>query len=142
MDYDLNDTHSLDAYVGSRIRLRRKLKGLSQQALGASIGVTYQQVQKYEQGSNRVGASRLVKIAEALDVSVIFFFEGLGNCRRDRDVDDVNAITAFLASRDGVALASAWIQLGDVERRSILSLVLVLVQGPAADDQGKAGFAD
>ena len=65
----------IDVHVGSRIRLRRTLLGISQERLAATIGLTFQQVQKYEKGSNRVGSSRLLDLANALDVEISYFFE-------------------------------------------------------------------
>lgn len=67
----------VDIHVGARIRLRRGMSGISQQSLAEKLGITFQQVQKYENGSNRVGASRLWAISKALSVPVVFFFEGL-----------------------------------------------------------------
>jgi transcriptional regulator with XRE-family HTH domain len=69
--------HPVDAHVGSRVRLRRTLLGLSQQKLGNSLGLTFQQVQKYERGTNRIGASRLFELSEILDVPLSFFFEDM-----------------------------------------------------------------
>ena len=69
----------VDIHVGARVRLRRKILKMSQEKLGERLGVTFQQVQKYERGANRVGASRLWKIAEVLDVPIGFFFEGLSD---------------------------------------------------------------
>ena len=66
----------IDKYVGSRIRMRRIMLGMSQEKLGGALGLTFQQIQKYEKGTNRVGASRLQQIAEALQVQVSFMFEG------------------------------------------------------------------
>jgi len=69
----------IDAHVGARLRARRALLGLTQTALAAKIGVSFQQVQKYERGANRVSASQLWRAAEALQVELTYFFEGLGN---------------------------------------------------------------
>jgi len=69
--------HPVDIYVGSRVRLRRTLKGMSQQKLAAALGLTFQQIQKYERGTNRIGASRLFELSEILDVPTSFFFDGL-----------------------------------------------------------------
>ena len=69
--------HHIDIHVGTRIRTRRKMLGISQPLLGKSIGVTFQQIQKYERGANRVGSSRLYLLAHALGVQVSYFFEGL-----------------------------------------------------------------
>jgi transcriptional regulator with XRE-family HTH domain len=71
--------HPVDIHVGSRVRLRRTMIGMSQEKLGDAIGLTFQQVQKYERGTNRMGASRLFQVSCVLDVPVEFFFEGL-NC--------------------------------------------------------------
>ena len=71
----------IDVHVGSRVRLRRNMLGLSQEKLGEAIGLTFQQVQKYEKGVNRVGAARLQQIATALDVPVTFFYDGDGKAR-------------------------------------------------------------
>lgn len=68
----------IDVHVGSRIRLRRTLLGMSQQKLGEAIGLTFQQVQKYERGTNRVGSSRMFELARVLDVPVSYFFEEMG----------------------------------------------------------------
>lgn len=68
----------VDVYVGARVRMRRMMKGFSQERLADGLGVTFQQVQKYEKGRNRIGAARLFKIANLLGVSVSYFFEGQG----------------------------------------------------------------
>lgn len=68
--------HPVDVYVGSRVRLRRTLKGMSQQRLAEAIGLTFQQIQKYERGVNRIGCSRLFELSEVLDVPPSFFFDG------------------------------------------------------------------
>src|ERR1700760_1136603 len=75
----------VDLHVGARIRMRRKLLGVSQQALAESLGLTFQQVQKYERGANRVSASKLYEIARALHVPVPYFFEGLADTGSDAD---------------------------------------------------------
>ena len=69
----------VDIHVGSRVRLRRTMTGMSQEKLGEHLGITFQQIQKYEKGTNRIGASRLQNISEVLTVPVAFFFEGLDN---------------------------------------------------------------
>lgn len=87
----------VDAHVGSRVRLRRTLLGLSQDKLSEALGVTFQQVQKYENGSNRIGASRLFQMACALGVSVDFFFEGYEN-------NSVSAVSEEKSGLDGDVL--------------------------------------
>ena len=72
----IGDPDPMDLHVGARLRLRRTLLGMSQEKLGEAIGLTFQQVQKYERGANRIGASRLFELSQALDVPVSFFFDG------------------------------------------------------------------
>ena len=72
----MSESHPVDVYVGKRLRLKRTLLGLSQEAIGNAIGVTFQQIQKYERGINRMGASRLHDFARALGVPVSYFFDG------------------------------------------------------------------
>src|SRR5262249_5307405 len=74
-----------DQHVGSRVRMRRKMLAMSQQKLGAALGLTFQQVQKYERGANRIGASRLQQISQILQVPVAFFFEGAPNALAPHD---------------------------------------------------------
>ena len=74
----MNTPHPVDVHVGRRLRLKRTILGLSQEAVGKEIGVTFQQIQKYERGINRMGASRLYDFAKALGVPVSYFFEGFG----------------------------------------------------------------
>jgi transcriptional regulator with XRE-family HTH domain len=69
--------HPVDIHVGGRVREQRKLKGMSQGELGDSLGLTFQQIQKYERGANRIGASRLFQLSQILDVPVAFFFDGM-----------------------------------------------------------------
>jgi len=88
--------HPVDIHVGARIRVRRKMLGCSQKKLGNAVGVSFQQVQKYESGINRVGASRLFELAEALEVSVVFFFEGLED-----------GSSTMITSADSTAMSSA-----------------------------------
>ena len=71
--------HPVDVHVGGRVRQRRTLLGLSQEKLGEAIGLTFQQVQKYERGTNRIGASRLFELSKVLDVSIAYFFEELSD---------------------------------------------------------------
>ncbi len=72
--------HPVDIHVGQRVRQRRWEVGMTTQQLGDSVGITFQQIQKYETGANRIGASRMWDIAEVLEVPVSFFFEGIGGC--------------------------------------------------------------
>jgi len=86
----MNTPHSVDVHVGRRLRLKRTIQGMSQDALGKQIGVTFQQIQKYERGINRMGASRLYDFAKALGVPVSYFFDGF----TDYAVDSADALIA------------------------------------------------
>ena len=77
--------HPVDVHVGKRVREARAIKGMSQTALGNALGISFQQVQKYEKGNNRIGASRLWDISKVLDVSTAYFFEGLEDGSEDED---------------------------------------------------------
>ena len=123
----------VDAHVGSRVRLRRMLLGMSQERLGESMGLTFQQVQKYEKGVNRIGASRLFQISKILDVPIQFFFEeapysGDGNAVRGMAESDSEAfILEFLNSREGLELNRAFVKIGDAKiRKSVVDLVRAL----------------
>jgi transcriptional regulator with XRE-family HTH domain len=118
----------IDKYVGSRIRMRRIMLGMSQEKLGDALGLTFQQIQKYEKGTNRVGASRLQQIADALQVHVSFMFEGApGGASAATGFAESAApayVSDFLATADGLALTRAFTRLKDTKlRRSIVELV-------------------
>ncbi|SCW61863.1 Transcriptional regulator, contains XRE-family HTH domain [Rhizobium mongolense subsp. loessense] len=116
--------NAIDIYVGGRLRLRRKVLGLSQSSLADALGITFQQVQKYEKGMNRIGASRLQRIAEILKVPVGFFFENNASASPDveprRETDDV---TLFMTSKEAVALSRAFLAIEDPNvRQKLLAL--------------------
>ena len=115
----------VDQHVGGRVRMRRLMLKLSQTDLANGLGVTFQQVQKYEKGMNRIGASRLQQIAGVLQVPVTFFFETasphLPMVAQDQSLTNLND---FMATRDGLTLAKAFIRIGDTKlRRRIVDLV-------------------
>jgi transcriptional regulator with XRE-family HTH domain len=115
---------SIERYVGSRIRLRRRMLGLSQEYLAAELGVTYQQVQKYETGMSRLWASRLYRIARALDASVSSFFPPFGHDSAAQEEADAAAAIELLSSPEVVELSLAAMQVGDPQvRRTIVRLV-------------------
>jgi len=122
----------IDVHVGTRVRLRRQVMNMSQEKLGDQLGVTFQQVQKYERGSNRVGASRLWKMSEVLDVPVGFFFDGLGadaQLGHFAEGDQTPIVYDFINSTDGVALAKAVSQIkSKAVRRQILELARSLAK--------------
>ncbi|MFD0988090.1 helix-turn-helix domain-containing protein [Methyloligella solikamskensis] len=119
----------VDAHVGSRVRLRRMLLGMSQERLGESMGLTFQQVQKYEKGVNRIGASRLFQISKILDVPVQFFFEEApqfdGSAPTGMaEAESETFILEFLNSREGLELNRAFVKIADPKvRKSVVDLV-------------------
>jgi transcriptional regulator with XRE-family HTH domain len=110
------------------MRFRRSLLDMSQSELGKKLKVTFQQVQKYERGTNRVGASRLFELAKALDVPVAFFFEGLDDSGASQlNKSDSETLYDFIASPDGLALASAFSEIEDATvRRRLIDLIRAL----------------
>lgn len=128
----------IDVHVGTRVRLRRQVLKMSQEKLGDQLGVTFQQVQKYERGSNRVGASRLWKMSEVLDVPVGFFFDGLGpdaQLGHFAEGDQTPIVYDFINSTDGVALAKAVSQIkSKAVRRQILELARSLAKDAVIEE--------
>jgi transcriptional regulator with XRE-family HTH domain len=115
--------HATDRHVGNRVRMRRVMQGMSQEKLGQALGVTFQQVQKYEKGTNRIAASRLQHIAAIQQVSISFFFEGVAGPASILD-EPCDYVSGFLATPDGLALTKAYMHIRDVKlRRSIVALV-------------------
>jgi transcriptional regulator with XRE-family HTH domain len=118
-----------DKHVGSRVRMRRMMLGMSQEKLGDALGLTFQQVQKYEKGTNRIGASRLQQISHILQVPVAFFFEGGPNAQSGRgdgmgEAPSPAYVSDFLATSDGLALTKAFMRIEDSKlRRRIVDLV-------------------
>ena len=118
----------IDKHVGSRVRMRRMMLGMSQEKLGDALGLTFQQVQKYEKGSNRIGASRLQQISLILQVPVSFFFEGAppppGKEAGFQDAPSPAYVTDFLATSDGLTLVKAFMRIPNSKlRRRIVELV-------------------
>jgi transcriptional regulator with XRE-family HTH domain len=137
----------IDVHVGHRVRLRRMMIGLSQERLGEKLGLTFQQIQKYEKGANRISASRLFRIAEVLDVPVAFFFEGLpgrhGEDETTGFAEDNPApyMLDFIGTPEGLQLNRAFTRIADpAVRRRIVDLVKSLV-GPD-DSPGDGAEAD
>jgi transcriptional regulator with XRE-family HTH domain len=113
--------HPVDAHVGKRIRHRRWMVGMTQQQLADKVGIKFQQIQKYETGMNRVSASRLWDIADALGVQISFFFEGLS--------DDVAAAAAqgdILADKEALELVRSYYAIPEAQRRRLFDLARVL----------------
>lgn len=127
----------VDVHVGTRIRLRRQVLKMSQEKLGDKLGVTFQQVQKYERGSNRVGASRLWKISEVLEVPINFFFDGLSDSFANGEFaedDQMPIVYEFINSTDGVALAKA---VSQIRSKAVRRQLLELARAMAKDSQGE-----
>ena len=117
-----------DRHVGSRVRMRRMMLSMSQEKLGDALGLTFQQVQKYEKGTNRIGASRLQQISHILQVPVAFFFEGapsLGETPGGMgEAPSPAYVSDFLATSDGLALTKAFMKIKEAKlRRRIVDLV-------------------
>ncbi len=128
--------HPVDIYVGSRVRLRRTLKGMSQQKLAGELGLTFQQVQKYERGTNRIGASRLFELGEILDVPTSFFFDGLTSSDSSRstspgfsDVPQRSYEADQFSKREILELVRAYDRIGD---RDVRDRVFAMVKAIAA----------
>jgi transcriptional regulator with XRE-family HTH domain len=118
----------IDKHVGSRVRMRRLMLGMSQAKLGDGLGLSFQQVQKYEKGANRMGASRLQHISHLLQVPVPFFFEGaphlLGQPKGFGTTPSPAYVSDFLATADGLALTKAFTRIKEPRlRRRIVELV-------------------
>lgn len=113
-----------DKHIGQRVRMRRMMLGITQESLGDKIGLTFQQVQKYEKGTNRIGAGRLLEIAGILDVEVGYFFDGApdapGKSKENRETAE---LTGLLGTRDGLALNRAFLKIDPTTRRKIVDLV-------------------
>ena len=117
-----------DKHVGSRVRMRRMMLSMSQEKLGDALGLTFQQVQKYEKGTNRIGASRLQQISNILQVPVSFFFEGAPDAPDAQggfaEAPSPSYVADFLATSDGLALARSFMRIKDAKlRRRIVELV-------------------
>jgi transcriptional regulator with XRE-family HTH domain len=120
----------IDKHVGSRVRMRRMMLGMSQEKLGDALALTFQQVQKYEKGTNRIGASRLQQISLILQVPVAFFFEGAPHLSEEAALTSVEGapsptyVSDFLATSDGLSLTKAFMRIPDAKlRRRIVDLV-------------------
>jgi transcriptional regulator with XRE-family HTH domain len=124
----------IDKHVGSRVRMRRKMLAMSQESLGAALGLTFQQVQKYENGTNRMGASRLQQMSDILQVPVAFFFEGAPNASAPHDSGSallVAQIDDFISDSNGLRLIGAFIR---IDNAAVRRRIVMLVQEIAGDD--------
>ena len=127
----------VDRHVGSRVRMRRIMLGMSQERLGEGLGLTFQQIQKYEKGTNRIGASRIQQISEILQVPVSFLFEGSpGSSAVFNEAPSPTYIADFLATAEGLALVRAFTNIPNIKlRRAIVEMVELISGGEEADSR-------
>lgn len=116
-------THPVDTHVGKRIRHRRWLIGMTQQQLAEQVGIKFQQIQKYETGANRVSASRLWDIAEALDIPVSFFFEGISEDKLEGAMDTQSDL---MGDKEALDLVRSYYSIPENQRRRLFELARVL----------------
>lgn len=135
MDDNLKTDRSpnpVDLHVGARVRMRRKFLGMSQEGLAETIDLTFQQVQKYERGSNRISASKLYEIARALKAPVAYFFEGYGQTEAVEGFSESESeqfVHGFLMTTEGIELAEAFPRIKSAKlRRRVLELVRSLAE--------------
>ncbi|ESQ79168.1 helix-turn-helix domain-containing protein [Asticcacaulis sp. YBE204] len=121
--------HRVDVHVGSRVRIRRKFLGLSQQQLATRLAVTFQQIQKYERGSNRISASKLYDISSALKAPVTYFFDGLSEDKEAKgEMSIERSALLLLMSSEGIELAETFPRIKSAaQRQRVLDLVRVLL---------------
>lgn len=113
----------VDKHIGGRIRMRRLQLGISQEKLGEALGLTFQQVQKYEKGTNRVGGSRMAQLARILDVEIGFFY--LGAPGHDAATGATSSLLDdFMASKDGLMIAEAFVAISDPQIRHIIATAI------------------
>ncbi|WP_170347955.1 MULTISPECIES: helix-turn-helix domain-containing protein [Ruegeria] len=118
-------THHVDVHVGKRVRHRRWLIGMTQQQLAQQVGIKFQQIQKYETGANRISASRLWDIAEALDVPVSFFFEGLEES--EKETAGKKSVPAdLMGDKEALDLVRSYYAIPENQRRRLFELARVL----------------
>lgn len=131
--------HPVDTHVGARLRQRRHMLRMSQSELAAHLGLTFQQLQKYEKGANRISASKLYAAACKLEISMAWFFEGLSDTAEELPNQAVNdrsaSVQAFLATREGLELARLAPSLSARERRQLLALVSTLADQSTSDGE-------
>lgn len=135
----ISGPNPIDVHVGARVRLRRTLLGMSQEKLGEAIGLTFQQVQKYERGFNRISASRLFKLSQVLDVPVSFFFDDMDEATANADPTDIPETTSAASEKDPMAkretleLVRAYYRIADPGvRKRVFELTKTL--GKSADE--------
>ena len=132
----------IDKHVGSRVRMRRILLGMSQEKLGEALSLTFQQVQKYEKGTNRIGASRLQQISKTLNVPPAYFFDGAPSFEDGEEVtqatvseDGSDYVVNFLSTTEGLLLNRGFARIQDAKiRKRIVDLVTALAETGSVGD--------
>jgi transcriptional regulator with XRE-family HTH domain len=128
-----NAPNPIDKHVGSRVRMRRKMLAMSQQKLADALGLAFQQVQKYEKGTNRMGASRLQQMSDILQVPVEFFFEGAPNASAPHGSGSALSLAQiddFVSNSDGLRLIGAFMR---IDNAAVRRRIVMLVQEIAGD---------
>lgn len=123
--------HPVDVHVGKRIRHRRWMVGMTQQQLASKVGIKFQQIQKYETGMNRVSASRLWDIAEALQVPVSFFFEGIGDDSGEAAATSAGLPGDILADKEALELVRSYYSIPEAQRRRLFELARAISEDAA-----------
>ena len=119
----------IDIQVGNRVRIRRMLIGMSQERLGDLLGLTFQQVQKYEKGVNRIGAGRLFEVSRILNVPIDFFYEGVSTQPGAGELESAPPVMEFVSSGEGLQLSLAFMKIKDAKvRKRVLDLVKSLAE--------------
>ncbi len=114
--------NDIDLHLGRRLRRRRRLLGLTQQQLAVAVGIRFQQIQKYECGANRISAARLWQLAEALEVQVSYFYDGLAEAQERAEQGLSEPREGAMARKETMDLIRAYYQLGERPRRRLLDL--------------------
>jgi transcriptional regulator with XRE-family HTH domain len=133
-------TGQIDKDIGSRMRMRRMLVGMSQERLGEMLGLTFQQVQKYEKGTNRISVGRMIDIANVLGVEIGFFFEGLTGGKKTQGFAESGQppfVADFMATQDGHQLLRSFTRIGNPKTRK----AIVQLAASLADEEAEAGRA-
>lgn len=123
--------HPVDVHVGKRVRHRRWMVGMTQQQLAGKVGIKFQQIQKYETGMNRISASRLWDIAEALDVPVSFFFEGLEDQTDGSAMEKDGVPSDILADKEALELIRSYYLIPEMQRRRLFELARAISEDAA-----------
>jgi transcriptional regulator with XRE-family HTH domain len=137
---EIKAPNPIDKHVGSRLRMRRRMLAMSQGKLGDALGLTFQQVQKYEKGANRIGAGRLQEISHILQVPIAFFYEGASDgsalAKSEVGVRSLALLDDFVSSPEGLRLVQSFMQ---IERADVRRRIVALVQEIASRDQYEVG---